>query len=42
MKTPDVSVQENIRRKSEVVLDEGAIKGSWYDVIPRGQKYRSV
>jgi hypothetical protein len=28
MKTPDVSVQESVRRKSEVVLDEDAVKGS--------------
>jgi len=28
MKTPDVSVKESTRRKSEVGLDEDAIKGS--------------
>jgi len=42
MKTPDVSVQESVRRKSKVVLDEDAIKGSWHDVIPCGQKYKNV
>jgi len=42
MKIPDISVQESIRRNSEVVLDEDAMKGSWYDVIPRGQKYKNV